>query len=312
MGFEILRSLVLKRLIFVVYLLSIFVIAANAPAQKEILSEVSPAVLDPAISQPTVAEPATPRQPMAEPAILQPIMAEQTIAWTDITEPGPGSLIPKATNTASIAPVGPSAVHPAEIPSSAPAPAAPYQVSLPPDLKPLGFHFEYKDNARKQIVSVSVKNFVVVPQYSYLFEDLASPDVVHVFARPGNKFLLVGVTWDLIGVVGEGSRTSFMTPTTASYKLIHEGTVYQALTPSSFENALNDYIINQGCLVRDRSIDKDNPGSGILIFEVPEQFQVGDAYLEFCPRNGLLPKDQPRSPDNWDCATNSIRWRFTA
>jgi hypothetical protein len=301
MGFEILRSLVLKRLIFVVYVLSIFVIAANAPAQREVLSEVSPAALDPTIARQTIAEPAIARQTIAEP----------TIARTDIMDPDPGSLILKATNTASIAPVTP-VPQPARVIPPTPAPAAPSRISLPADLRPLGSHFEYKDNNRKQIVSVSVKNFFVVPQYSYLFEDLASPDVVHVYARPGYKFLLVGITWDLTRVVGEGTRTSFMTPTTASYKLVHEGYVYQALPPSTFENALNDYIINQGCLARDKLIDKDNPGSGILIFEVPEQFHVGDAYLEFCPRNALSLKDQPRSPDNWDCATMSVRWKFTA
>jgi hypothetical protein len=57
------------------------------------------------------------------------------------------------------------------------------------------------------------------------------------------------------------------------------------------------------------TIDKDNPGSGILLYQVPDGFTAKDAYLEFCPQSGGS-LGVPHCPDSWDCSSNPVRWRI--
>jgi hypothetical protein len=69
-------------------------------------------------------------------------------------------------------------------------------------------------------------------------------------------------------------------------------------------------ISRTGSLLNDVSIDKDNPGSGVLIFEVPVQVCASESYLEFCPRRGSF-TNEPHVPDDLDRTTDTVRWRLT-
>lgn len=234
----------------------------------------------------------TPSQKMA----ISPVVAEPVIP-----EPDPGPAI-QVTPDATPVPLPAVVLPPPTTPEPDPPP------SLPPDAMPLGSPYQFKDNNRRQIVSVAVRNSVVQGQYSYYYDDVYSPDLVSVYAPRGYKYLLVGITWDLVKVVGEGSRTTFRTPVPASYRLIHGRDSYEPVTPGSLTDPLHYYIKDQGSLAMDESIDKDNPGSGILIYEVPDNLCAADAYIEFCPQNGAIPKGEPHSPDTWDCTEHPVRW----
>lgn len=182
----------------------------------------------------------------------------------------------------------------------------PVPVPLPADLRPVGSHFEFRDNNRKQVVSVSMENFAAATAYSYHYGDPEIRDIITVPAKLGHRFFFIEVTWDLIGIVGEGKRTSFMTPAVSSYSLINRGISYEPVDPNTIEDILQDAIINVGTLAREESIDKDNPARGVLIYEVPIIVTARESYIEFCPRN-TLGLDKPHSPD-WDCDKDAVRW----
>ncbi len=182
--------------------------------------------------------------------------------------------------------------------------------SFPPDIRPVRQAYQFKDNYGKQIVAINVKNYAVQSQYTYFYDDAYTPDEIVAIARQGYKFLIVGVTWDLVGIVGPGSRTSFVTPNTTSYTLMNQGNAYEPLYPFILANPMHYYIKNQGTLVMSESIDKDNPGSGVLVFEVPSDAAAKDSYIEFCPQNEPYFVYGPHTPDNWDCTSNTIRWRL--
>jgi hypothetical protein len=285
MGFEVLQSPKLNRLIFVLYILVILVITVSTPSQK---LTTSPNTMEPAFSVPEgmALVPGTPE-----------MQAQGALNATET--PGP-AMDPDPLMVQEASPT----------PQTTPAVAA--RQAIPGDLHPPGYRYEFRDNLRKQVVSVSLRDFSVMPQYSYFYDDPNAPDLVTVSARPGYKFVLVGITWDLIGVVGEGSRTVFVTPGVASYKLVHDGRTYDALDPNSIENPLDLYILSKGSLLMSRSIDKDNPGSGVLIFETPSDLRVKDAWLEFCPKNEGRSAGRSHTPDNWDCRTKTIRWSLSA
>jgi hypothetical protein len=170
----------------------------------------------------------------------------------------------------------------------------------------VGSRYEFKDNLRKQVVSVSVSHFAAATRYSYHYADITVPDILTVRAAPGHRFFFIGVTWDLVGVVGEGSRTTFVTPAVASYKLISRGATYLPVDPDSIPDILQDSIIDFGTLAREESIDKDNPAYGVLIYEVPFLVSVRESYIEFCPEN-TIGVHAPHSPA-WDCENDAIRW----
>jgi hypothetical protein len=84
------------------------------------------------------------------------------------------------------------------------------------------------------------------------------------------------------------------------------------LYPFNLENPMHFYVKNQGTIVMEESIDKDNPGSGVLVFNVPSETAAKDVYVEFCPKPQLILTilGSPHSPDYWDCNSNTIRWRL--
>ncbi len=191
-------------------------------------------------------------------------------------------------------------------PGSSAVPAPAFQPGqLPTDLKPLGTRYQYRDNERRQIVTMSVRNFMVADMYSYHYIDQYIPDIITVDAAPGNNFIFVGVTWELTDVLGEGSRTTFLTPSVSSYTLWYNGVSYAAVDPDTITDILQDAIIGVGVLANEESIDKDNPGDGFLIFQVPKTTSAMESYLQFCPVNTDLA--EPHSPP-WDCPADAIRW----
>jgi hypothetical protein len=200
------------------------------------------------------------------------------------------------------------------LPPETPVPSTPVPSSLvfPPNIRPLSSSYEYKDNYGRQIVGIRVKNAAVQSEYTYYYNDVNTPENIVVKANPGYKFLFVGVTWDLLSVVGPGSRTFFMTPNTTSYKLIDAGDTYFPLYPFDIADPMHYYIKDQGTLVQEQRIDKDNPGTGILVFQVPDSMAKKDGYLKFCPISEPVWTilGYPHSPDNWDCTSNTISWRL--
>jgi hypothetical protein len=184
----------------------------------------------------------------------------------------------------------------------------PAPVSLPADLRAVGTHYEFRDNNRKQVVSVSVDNYAAATRYSYHFEDVSVPEIITVTARPGHRFFFIGLTWDLTGIVGEGKRTTFMTPAVTSYRLINRGTAYLPVDPDTIPDILQNSLIDFGTLAREQSIDKDNPAYGVLIYEVPLVVSARESYIEFCPENSAG-TSEPHSPA-WDCEKEAVRWRI--
>ncbi|HUK37667.1 MAG TPA: hypothetical protein VLV30_00970, partial [Methanomicrobiales archaeon] len=114
----------------------------------------------------------------------------------------------------------------------------------------------------------------------------------------------------LIGLNGPGSRTTFFTPNTSSYLLYNEGNLYEPLYPFTLTNPMHYYVKDRGTLVMPESIDKDNPGSGVLVFEVPGSVAAKDSIVEFCPQNEWYYLGEPHTPDNWDCSSNTISWKL--
>ena len=236
----------------------------------------------------------------SEDSALDPVLESTAMApgLTDIGTPDPTPLItPAPLLTQNPVPTPLVVSTPPPVPTIPPPPA---------DLMPAGTRYEYRDNFRKQTVSVSVKDFRVASKFSYHYIDEYIPDVITVRAKLGYRFFFVGVTWDLTGVVGEGSRTTFMTPAISSYRLVHNGVSYPARDPGTITDILQDALIGVGILAREESIDKDNPGDGFIIFEVPATVNAEDSYIELCPTNtiGLA---EPHSPE-WDCTKNPVRW----
>jgi hypothetical protein len=214
---------------------------------------------------------------------------------------------PVTTTIQSVPAAGIGTVPPTTISTTPPSP----QTTFPAGTKPVGQAYEFRDNYGKQTVGIRVKSYAVQNQYNYYYDDAYAPEAV-VNAPAGHKFLFVGVTWDLLGVIGGGSRTFFMTPNTTSYRLIYRGNAYEPLYPFNIANPMHYYIKNQGTIVMEKSIDKDNPGSGVLVFSVPSDMAAKDGYIEFCPQNQLIWTilGYPHSPDYWDCTTNTIRWKL--
>jgi hypothetical protein len=178
---------------------------------------------------------------------------------------------------------------------------------------PVGGKFQYDDNNRKQIVSLSLRNDKVRTSYLYYYNDKQNPETLRHDPTPGTKMLLVGVTFDLVGIHGEGSRTRFMTPLASSFELWERGTLYRPLDPHTLDNPLHYYIKDEGSLYLDKWIDKDQPGAGILVYEVPLSFTAQGCLVRFCPVNDPTWSSRgisPRSPDSWDCAGQGVAWRL--
>jgi hypothetical protein len=185
-----------------------------------------------------------------------------------------------------------------------------------PVLPPAGIHalpkgaaYDYADNDDFHALSVSVDSTQMRTGFYYT-PGVSGSGLVRWEAAPGNKFLLVGVRFIMTGIRREGKSSFFMTPLACSFRVLKDGVPYSVLNASDIPDMIDFYIRDVGSMYRDRFIDKDNDGSGVLVFEVPGSFDPKGALVIFCPKNldswaleGLY-----RSPDDWDCTKNPVVW----
>jgi hypothetical protein len=169
--------------------------------------------------------------------------------------------------------------------------------------------YSYADNVDFHSLSVSVGNTQMRTGF-YYNPGSAGSQSAHWEAAPGNKFLMVGVKFYMTGIRKEGKSSLFMTPLACSFELVKGGSSYGVLNASDIPDMDNFYIHDVGTMYRDRFIDKDNDGSGVLMFEVPQSFDITGAYVTFCPRNLASWTGYYRSPDDWDCTGNPVVWRL--
>ena len=190
-------------------------------------------------------------------------------------------------------------------------PETPVPVSTPAFRNPLprGTAYTYTDNLNFHVLSVSVGSTQMRSGFYYAPQDAGSQPI-RKEAAEGEKFLMVGVDFYMTGIRKEGKSSQFMTPLASSFQLVHDGISYGVLNASDIPGMADYYIRDVGSMYRDRFIDKDNDGSGILIFEVPQSVDTSDAYITFCPMNldSWAFSNYYRSPDNWDCEKNLVVW----
>jgi hypothetical protein len=172
-----------------------------------------------------------------------------------------------------------------------------------------GTAYAYADNQDFHAVSVAVRSTQMRSGFYYA-SGVTGSQPIHAEAAEGEKFLMIGVDFYMTGIRKEGKSSQFMTPVAGSFQLVHDGISYGALNASDFPGMTDYYIRDVGSMYRDQFITKDDDGSGILIYEVPQSVDTADAYLTFCPTNlaSWALYDYYRSPDNWDCAKNLVVW----
>jgi hypothetical protein len=176
-------------------------------------------------------------------------------------------------------------------------------------LLPMGTVYNYADNENFHSLSVRVSNVRMTTAFYYTSENNRGQPVQMETAE-GEKFLLVGVDFYMTGILKEGKSSQFMTPLAGSFQIVHDGVSYGPLNISDMPGMTDYYIRDIGTLYRDRFIDKLDPGSGILIYEVPRSVGISDSIVAFCPKNldSWAYSNYYRSPDNWDCEANLIGW----
>ena len=174
---------------------------------------------------------------------------------------------------------------------------------------PRGTAYAYTDNENFHAVSVAVRSTQMRSGFYYASGETAN-QAIREEAAEGKKFLMVGVDFYMTGIKKEGKSSQFMTPLASSFQLVHDGISYGALNASDIPGMSDYYIRDVGSMYRDRFIDKDDNGSGILIYEVPQSVDTSDAYLTFCPTNldSWALYNYYRSPDDWDCGKNLVVW----
>jgi hypothetical protein len=206
------------------------------------------------------------------------------------------------------------------VPSETPIPAGiaatetgtPVPVPTPVFRNPLphGTAYTYADNMDFHTLSVVVGSCHM--QTTFYFTPGGSTQLTPVNTIPGLKFLMVGVDFHITGIRKEGKSSLFMTPLATSFQLVKGGDSYSPLNASEITGMTDYYIRDVGTMYRDRFIDKDNDGSGVLIFVVDRSFDPTGAFVTFCPRNleSWASSGYYRSPDDWDCEKNLIVWQL--
>jgi hypothetical protein len=172
-----------------------------------------------------------------------------------------------------------------------------------------GTAYAYADNENFHAISVAVRSTQMRTGFYYASGD-AGNQPIREEAAEGEKFLMVGVDFYMTGIKKEGKSSQFMTPIAGSFQLVHDGISYGALNASDFPGMSDYYIRDVGSMYRDQFITKDDDGSGILIYEVPQSVDTVDAFITFCPTNldSWALYNYYRSPDDWDCAKNLVVW----
>jgi hypothetical protein len=235
--------------------------------------------------------------PVAVPAQVEPQGNPPEATLEENSQPGLVVSTPGATTT--------------EETSITMAPETPLPVSTPVFVNPLprGEAYAYADNQNFHALSVAVRSIQMRSGFYYTPGDTGNQPI-HEEAAEGEKFLMVGVDFYMTGIKKEGKSSQFMTPLASSFQLVHDGMSYGALNASDFPGMSDYYIRDVGSMYRDQFINKDDDGSGILIYEVPQSVDTADAYLTFCPTNldSWALYNYYRSPDDWDCENKLIVW----
>ncbi|HVP25409.1 MAG TPA: hypothetical protein VMS81_05450 [Methanomicrobiales archaeon] len=171
--------------------------------------------------------------------------------------------------------------------------------------------YSFTDNVDFHALSVGVSGTQMRTGIYYTSAKSGNPQL-HLDASPGSKFLMVGVDFYMNGIRKEGKSSIFMTPLPSSFEVWEGADSYGVLNATDIPNMEGYYIRDVGSLYRDRFIDKDDDGSGVLIFEVPQSFNLSRAYLTFCPRNedSWAFSGYYRSPDDWDCDKDLVVWHL--
>jgi hypothetical protein len=212
---------------------------------------------------------------------------------------------------------GPTTIIPAETPTpegiAAMETGTPVPASIPIFRNPLprGTAYAYPDNMDFHTVSVNIDNCEMRTRF-YFTPGSSGSQLTPVEAIPGMKFLMVGVDFYMTGIRKEGKSALFMTPLATSFQLVKGSDSYKVLNASEITGMTDYYIRDVGSMYRDRFISKDDDGSGVLIFVVPQSFDPAGAYVTFCPRNleSWASMGYYRSPDDWDCGKNLVVWQL--
>jgi hypothetical protein len=169
--------------------------------------------------------------------------------------------------------------------------------------------FSFTDNVDFHALSVAVSGTQMRTGFYYTSEKSGNPEL-RLEAPEGSKFLMIGVDFYMTGIRKEGKSSTFMTPLSSSFEVWEGADSYGVLNTTDIPDMEGYYIRDVGSLYRDRFIDKDNDGSGVLIFEVPQSFDLDSAYLTFCPRNeeSWALSGYFHSPDDWDCDRDLVVW----
>jgi hypothetical protein len=235
--------------------------------------------------------------PVAVPVKVEPQGVQPEVTIEQNSQPGLVASTPAATTIQET------------IVTTAPETQPP--VSTPAFRNPLprGTAYAYTDNVNFHALSVSVGNTQMRSGFYYAPQDAGSQPI-HMEAAEGEKFLMVGIDFYMTGIKKEGKSSQFMTPLASSFQLVHDGISYGVLNASDFPGMSDYYIRDVGSMYRDQFINKDDDGSGILIYEVPQSVDTSDAYITFCPTNldSWALYNYYRSPDDWDCEKNLVVW----
>jgi hypothetical protein len=172
-----------------------------------------------------------------------------------------------------------------------------------------GTPYAFTDNRGFHTLSVYIGNCQMGSGFYYTPGEPGTP-VARWEASSGHKFLMVGVDFYMTGIRKEGKSSTFLTPLATSFQLVKGGDSYGVLNASEIPRMTDYYLRDVGSMYRDRLITKDDEGSGILIFEVPQSFDPASAYVTFCPRNPESTSAYYRSPDDWDCTGDLVVWKL--
>ena len=172
-----------------------------------------------------------------------------------------------------------------------------------------GSSFFFTDNVDFHKLSVSISGTQMRTGFYYSPGTSTRP-TAHLEAPVGYKYLMVGVDFYMTGINKEGKSSIFMTPIPVSFQLVHDGVFYGTLNASDIPGMEDYYIRDIGSMYRAQFINKDDDGSGILIYEVPQEVDTSDAYIAFCPVNleSWSWSGYFRSPDDWDCDNDEVVW----
>jgi hypothetical protein len=172
-----------------------------------------------------------------------------------------------------------------------------------------GTPYAFTDNRGFHALSVYIGSCQMTSGFYYTPGEPGTP-AARWEAEPGNKFLIVGVDFHMTGLRQEGKSSSFLTPLPTSFELVKGASSYGVLNASEIRRMTDYSIRDVGSMYRDQLITKDDDGSGVLIFEVPQSFDPVGAHVTFCPRNPEGSSAYYHTPDDWDCEEELVVWKL--